>query len=173
MKKNADRYVTVTYCDDIRQEVGNKTSLIGCYQGELLVQAAPSALPKLCAFVSVTTPKDRPFKSLRIRVLVADTELAVLEIPEEGLRKAPRNMEDGTTRISVSTALMFAPFVIEKATLLRVVAITEEGELIGPRLAIKVQALQDAPAPGEEPAKPAAKRVVARKTPQRRSTKAH
>ncbi len=173
MKKNADRYVTVTYCDDIRQEVGNKTSLIGCYQGELHVQAAPSVLPKLCAFISVTTPKDRPFKSLRIRVLVAETELAVLEMPVEGLRKAPRNVEDGTTRISVSTALMFAPFMIEKATFLRVVAITEEGELIGPRLAIKVQAMQDAPAPAEEKAKPAPKRVVKRKAPERRSTTGH
>ena len=35
-------------CDDIRQEVGNKFSLIGIYLKEIIVSKFPITLPKLC-----------------------------------------------------------------------------------------------------------------------------
>jgi hypothetical protein len=174
MKNNADRYVTVIYCDDIRQEVGNKLSFIGCYQGgELHVQVVPSALPKLCAFVSVVTPKERPFKSLSIRVLQDETELALLELPTGGLSNVPPNIDDSATRLALSTAMMFAPFMIEKPTSLRILVTTEEGEMIGPRLAIKVQAAPEAPAQVAMQVKPAAKRPAKGKVSPRRSTTTH
>jgi len=157
MKKNADRYLTVTFCDDIRHEVGNKMSLIGCYQGELMVETAPTALPKLCALIAATTLKVKPFKTLTIRVIKDDAELARLEIPEAGLTEVAQNNIDATaTRKSISTALMFAPFVIDKPSVLRVLATTEEGEMIGPRLLIKVQSMPTT----LEPTKPQRKRVV-------------
>ena len=167
MKKNADRYLTATFCDDIRHEVGNKMSLIGCYQGELMVETAPTALPKLCALIAATTPKDKPFMTLTIRVMKDDAELARLEIPEAGLTEVAQNNIDATaTRKSISTALMFAPFVIDKPTVLRVLAMTEEGEMIGPRLLIKVQSMPST----LEPAKPQKKKVVrAKKRPAERT----
>lgn len=168
MKKNADRFITATYCDDIRQEAGNKISLMGCYQGELNVQSAPSALPKLCAYVSIVTTKERPIKTLTIRVMLDDVELASLEIPEAGLREAAQNHDAASTRLMVSTALMFAPFVIEKPTSLRILATTEEGEMIGPRLSIKVQAMQATPE--QAVAQPAAKQPTKRKSASRRPT---
>lgn len=166
MKKNVGRYLTVTFCDDIRQEVGNKTSLIGCYQGELIVESAPTALPKLCALIAATTPKDKPFKTFTIRVMKDDAELARLEIPEAGLTEVAQNNIDATaTRKSISTALMFAPFVIDKPSVLRVLAMTEEGEMIGPRLLIKVQSTPST----LEPAKPQKRKVVrAKKRPAER-----
>ena len=106
MKKNADRYLTVTFCDDIRHEVGNKMSLIGCYQGELMVETAPTALPKLCALIAATTPTNKPFKTLTIRVMKDDAELARLEIPEAGLTEVAQNNIDATaTRKSISAAI--------------------------------------------------------------------
>jgi len=148
MKKNADRFLTATYCDDIRQELGNKLSLMGCYQGELIVSRVPVALPKLCVYVSVWTPKEQPFKSLMIRIVQGDdVELARIELPETGLAEAAQIRDETATRKAVSTAIAFAPFVIEKSTSLRLVATTEEGEIIGPRLLIKV-------APGQVPAVP-------------------
>ncbi len=170
MKNNFDRYVTVTFCDDIRQEVGNKLSFIGCYQGEeLYVQAVPSTLPKLCAFVSVVTPKSRPFKSVSIRVLRDEVEVAKLEVREDGLLNVPPKTDDASTRWSINTAMMFAPFVIEKPDSLRVMVTTEEGEIIGPRLTIKVQAAQDEPMQVQELVKSAAKR----RSTSRRSATTH
>ncbi len=66
--QNADRFVHAIFCDDIRQELGNKVSFMGCYQSELFVPFAPLALPKLCVYVTISTPAERPFKALSIRV---------------------------------------------------------------------------------------------------------
>ena len=141
MKKNEDRFVTAIFCDDIRQEVGNKLSFIGCYQGELFVPMAPIALPKLCVFASVWTSKEKPFKSLTIRIVQDDeTELARIEIPEEGIKEASQITDETSTRKAFSTAIVFAPFAVEKPTMLKLVATTEDGEIVGPRLLIKVAA---------------------------------
>jgi hypothetical protein len=139
MKTTADRILTAIFCDDIRHEMGNKMSFMGCYQGELLVPAVPVGLSKLCIFATAWTPIGRPFKSLTFRVLMdGQTELARLGIPAEGLADGPEVQDETVTRKSVSTVLMFSPFFIEKPTTLRLMADTEEGEIIGPRLLIKV-----------------------------------
>lgn len=139
MKATTDRILTAIYCDDIRHEVGNKMSFMGCYQSELLVPMVPIGLSKLYVYVTVLTPITRPFKSLTLRVVLDDkTELARIEIPAEVLSNLPEVEDSTATRKSISTALMFSPFFIEKASVLRVVADTEEGEIVGPRLLIKV-----------------------------------
>jgi hypothetical protein len=45
----AQRTVIAQFCDDVRQEIGNKFSLMGCYGSDLYVPAFPITLPKLCA----------------------------------------------------------------------------------------------------------------------------
>lgn len=157
MRKNEDRFLTAIYCDDIRPEMGNKFSYMGCYQSELIVPIAPVALPKLCVFASIVTPKERSFKSLTLRVVQDDNkELARIEISEEGLTEASQIIDETSTRKSISTAIVFAPFVIEKPISLRLLAITEEGEIIGPRLLIKIASAQEsAVQPVTQKSKPA------------------
>lgn len=151
MKKNDARLITAIFCDDIRSEVGNKLSFMGCYQSELVVQMAPVTLPKLCIFASIFTPKERPFKSLMLRVVQDDdVELARMDIPEEGFAGINQISDETSTRKILSTAIVFSPFAIEKSTMLRLMATTEEGEITGPRLLIKVAAAQE---PTVQPAK--------------------
>lgn len=139
MKATSERMLTVIYCDDIRHEIGNKISFMGCYQGELFVPTMPMVLSKLCLFISVLTPKGRPFKSLTLRAMQDETiELARSEIPPEGVANLPDVEDDTATRRAINTAMVFSHFVIEKPTVLRVLAQTDEGEIIGPRLHIKV-----------------------------------
>ena len=139
MKETSDRILTAIYCDDIRHEIGNKMSFMGCYQSELFVPTAPIGLAKLCVYLTILTPKARPFKSLTFRVVLDDqTELARLEIPPEGFADLQEVPDDTATRKAINTAMVFSPFIIEKASVLRVVADTEEGEISGPRLLIKV-----------------------------------
>lgn len=139
MKKTTDRILTAIFCDDIRHEVGNKMSFMGCYQGELFVSAMPTGLSRLCIFATALTPIERPFKSLTFRIVMdGNLELARLEIPSEALFSMPDVVDETATRKFVSTALMFSPFIIEKPTSLHLMADTEEGEVIGPRLSIKV-----------------------------------
>lgn len=161
MKKSDVRFLTAIFCDDIRQEIGGKLSFMGCYQGELIVPMAPVALPKLCLYATIWTPKDRPFKSLMLRVVQDDDkELARLEIPEEGLAEVSLILDETATRKSVSTAIVFSPFAIEKPTSLRLMATTEEGEIIGPRLLIKVVAAQKPAAQPTVKSKPAKSRTA-------------
>ena len=65
------RYVHATYCDDIRQEVGGKLTLVGVYNGSLLVPSFPVVLPKLCLALQVVTAVSEPLKDLTFRVLMA------------------------------------------------------------------------------------------------------
>lgn len=148
MKRNAERFMTGIFCDDIRHEMGNKLSFMGCYQSELLVPAMPAVLPKLCVYVSAWTPKDKPFKVLTLRVVQDDDkELARIDIPPDGLAESAQIQDETATRKTVSTAIAFSPFVIEKLTTLRLMATTEEGEIIGPRLMIKILPGQEAQTP--------------------------
>ena len=144
MKKNDTRFLTEIFCDDIRQEVGGKLSFMGCYQGELIVPMAPVALPKLCLYATIWTPKERPFKSLMLRIVQDDDkELARLEISKESFEEAEQVFDETSTRKMVSTAIAFSPFAIDKPNSLRLIATTEEGEIIGPRLLIKVVTAQE------------------------------
>uniref|UniRef100_E6QX23 Uncharacterized protein n=1 Tax=mine drainage metagenome TaxID=410659 RepID=E6QX23_9ZZZZ len=139
MKSATDRMLTAIYCDDIRYEMGNKLSFMGCYQGELFVPAAPTMLAKLCIHVTAWTPIARPFKSLIFRVLIDEkTELARQVVPPEYFVELPDTPDKTATRITNSAMLVFSPFVIEKPIILRVMADTEEGEISGPRLLIKI-----------------------------------
>ena len=167
MKKNADRFVHAVFCDDIRREVGDKMSLMGCYQGELFVPFLPIALAKLCIFVTISTPVKRPLKALTIRVDQGETPLATIEVVNEDLiRTVPPSGED-VTRILANAGVVLSPFAITTPGEIRVVVITEDGELIGPRLRIKAM-----PEPGPanlapvEEAKPA---TAPRKAPEKQT----
>jgi len=46
----APKHEYTLMCDDIRQEVGGKTSLMGLYEAHIVVPQIPTALPKLCFF---------------------------------------------------------------------------------------------------------------------------
>ena len=175
MKATSDRLLTAIFCDDIRHEVGNKMSFMGCYQGELFVPSAPIALAKLCVYVTLITPIGRPVQSLLFKVLQEDDmELARIELPAEALRNSNFVVEGSATRAGLNAAMVFSPFVIEKSTILRVLAITEEGEVVGPRLLVKVQPQMEAAsltAVEVKQAKPVAKRAAAKKSTARQPAK--
>lgn len=60
------------------------------------------------------TSKEKPFKSLTIRVVQDDeTELARIDIPEEAIKEASQVNDESSTRKAISTAIVFAPFVVE------------------------------------------------------------
>lgn len=48
MARRYPKIVSYIICDDIREEVGNKFSLIGIYRGDVLNLHMPHVLPKLC-----------------------------------------------------------------------------------------------------------------------------
>lgn len=131
------RYLEVIYCDDVRQEVGNKQSLMGVYPGDLYLEALPAVLPKLCIVATLVIPAAECFESLRIKAMQGEHYLfASGDIPppddevspgalsaDDGLDKdAMDNREDEDPMLRLSLVLVLSPFQVDEETLLRVVA---------------------------------------------------
>ena len=171
-KQNAERFVHAIFCDDIRQEIGNKVSLMGCYQGELFVPFVPLMLPKLCVQVTIFTTVERPLKSLTVRLDQGANQLAVIDFSGDELARAIPPATEDTIRLATSVGMMLAPFTITEPGELRVMVITEEGEMLGPRLRLKAMPQPDAVAVPAEPVaatsasrKAAPKKAAARSAP--------
>ena len=90
MKLTEHRWVHAIWCDDIRQEVGNKPSFMGVYTSSLVVPSLPTVLPRLAVCVNVWTPKTQPFKTLNVRICSNEDEkpLAAIEVVSDALAGA-------------------------------------------------------------------------------------
>lgn len=111
------RFTHVVYCDDIRQEVGEKTSLIGLYNGQLGVPDFPCSLPKLCIIVSVSTPKDEIIEDLILTGSYSDAEIFKMEMGKEQIQsivaKAPTPKEEGKY-FMLQLMVILSPLQLEK-----------------------------------------------------------
>lgn len=133
------RHVEVIYCDDIREEVGNKHSYMGVYTDELTVPTVPVMLAKFCISVKVITNMEDPFEALEVRIVkVKDNEETdLLTTGPVNFLNQLSNIENGRSRLMVQLTFALAPFQIDEETTLRVKAITEREELRGMALRIR------------------------------------
>jgi hypothetical protein len=137
-------FLSTIYCDDVRQEVGGKLSLIGVYNGVMYVPQFPVTLPKLWIVATFVALKDEPPKSLKFRVFKNNEPLADLDATPEHLQQLANAREpvvplpDGSRSvISTQTQVCFTPLQLDAPCVLRVAAITENGETRG--LSLQVQ----------------------------------
>ncbi|MGH8129302.1 MAG: DUF6941 family protein [Steroidobacteraceae bacterium] len=131
-----NRTVIAQFCDDVRQEIGNKFSLMGCYGTDLYVPEFPITLPKLCVFVNVRTPTEEPFETLTIRVVRAEQELAKL-IADPDRLNSPEETPIWARWLTMTGVLVMAPFHAVEPCDLRVQAETESGVIESGRFSIK------------------------------------
>lgn len=134
------RYLEVMYCDDIREEVGNKFSYMGVYAGELTVPSAPVWLPKLCIAVKAITGIGDPFETLEVRIVKVkgDDETELLSTGSVPLPAKLPGLDNDSARLVAQVTIMLAPFQIDEETILRVKATTEREELRGMALRIRI-----------------------------------
>lgn len=140
-----DRFVTTIYCDDVREEVGGKRSFMGVYSGQLIVQSAPATLPKLCVIVIISTPVERPLTKCIIRILKDDDTLAEMPIDSAVLADMQKTLAAQRTppgleyhSIMLHAVAQFVPFPIIHEHILRIRIQTEDEELKGQALEIKL-----------------------------------
>lgn len=124
----SNRIVIAQFCDDVRQEIGNKFSLMGCYGTDLYVPSFPIRLPKLCAFVHVRTPREQPFERLTLRLVRADEVLSELVANPEKLN-AGDPPPAWARWLSMTGILAVTPFQAGGPCRLQVLAETESGTL--------------------------------------------
>ena len=137
------RIVVTQFCDDVRYEVGNKYSLIGCYGDEMIVDKLPALLPKLCVQIRAFTTTDKVFTKLVLRAFLGEELIAEANI-EFGKISADDAPADAT-RMGIMTFMFFSPLGITEPSLLRIEAETEDGILSGGKLRIRERTIEDLP----------------------------
>lgn len=89
------------YCDDIREEAGGKTTIVGWYSGKPIDLPAESALliPTLGIVGMLVLLPERKFKSMKVELLQDKNVLQSLVMPDQ----VPNEMqvEDATTSAPV------------------------------------------------------------------------
>lgn len=135
------RWLDTIYCDDVRMEVGNKKSLMGVYESDMLLgDVPPAALPKLCIVLRAWTAKELMFRSLSFRVEMNGVSLLETGNLLENETLAPQPdapIHDFTDPdwayryFSISVVLQVTPFTLEKVpSLLKVCAIADNDEVL-------------------------------------------
>lgn len=150
MEQLNQRLVIALFCDDIRQEVGNKFSFVGCYQNVMVVQQFPVQLPKLCAYVTVFTPTSKPFERLVLRAKLNEDVVAELEMPvSEWLDKF--NEKAATTelgRLATQAMIVLSPVIVTVPCKLYIEAETEAETIPGSYLTIRAPLPEELQAAG-------------------------
>ena len=135
------RQLEVIYCDDVRQEIGNKQSFIGVYPGDLIISGAlPAVLPRLCLVSTLMLPRSDDIASARIRIMQGDQCL----LESDGLLPSSEEVGSGNPeaapeeqQLRIALVVVLSPFQVDEETVLRVVAEVDGAELIGRPLRIR------------------------------------
>lgn len=133
MSKISSRYLYNIYCDDIRQEVGNKMTFAGIYNDVLYSSNKDYLfLPKFCIVPTFGTPKSDPIKKLRFVVKFNDDIIHEMERSDASVIK-----EETESGILIYGALItISPFSIKEDGILNVIAVTDREEIVGNSLKI-------------------------------------
>ena len=139
-------FLATTYCDDIRQEIGGKLSLIGVYNGVMYVPQFPVTLPKLWIKATYVCNRDDPPKSLKMRVYKNNEPVVDLDalpdylaqlanMPESGVP-----LPEGTQKVISSHAqVCLSPLVLDAPCTLRIAAFIGKNEIRGVGLQVQLQ----------------------------------
>lgn len=136
--------VSAIYCDDIRQEVGQKLSFMGVYNADMVFPSFPAQLPKFCAHVTVRFPPDeKPKNSLIVRLLSEDVVLAEANLDRTTIASFQEPVADPEValedmQLGFQIGLMIAPLPIPAPTKLKLRAYVDGEELKGNALKIRL-----------------------------------
>lgn len=131
-------YGHVVFCDDVRQEIDGKLTLVGVYNGNLTVFGGfPAVLPRLC----VVTWLNGPLADLMTcsKIILAGAPLGDVR-PELDLgeKLKPSFASNDAARRKLTAILPLAPCTLYKAGAIAVNAETETGMLTIGKLEVTV-----------------------------------
>jgi len=128
------RYGYCIFCDDIRNEVGEKLTFIGCYNGSMFVPPKfPLTLSKFCAHVTLVTPSTQPYNSIVLKCYGPGESRPLieeqLETPQadkqEEIAEEVKRVEKAPVSIVAAASLVFSPMKIRKPGLISVRAVID------------------------------------------------
>lgn len=141
-EQNALPVAYTIFCDDLRQEVGNKVSYMGAYQGMMFVEAFPFVLPKLCVAVTLRLPLDKRPKTLVFRMYMQDTVIAERSF-DTTLIANQAAAEPNHDAAYTTVFFQFMPFAAEAPTRLKSRVYLDDQELKAGALNIRTMPRSD------------------------------
>ncbi len=104
---NIEQHVETIYCDDIRNEVGNKLSLMGIYSSELFTRNFPLTLPTFCIVVKIVSFTHEKLPPMVVKILIDDEVFREETLIEVRNTKATENNEKSILLPAKSSYLIF------------------------------------------------------------------
>src|SRR5262245_49177154 len=111
MPNNPDGYTI--FCDDIRQEVGNKASLMGIYGSDLLVhQAFPTAMHRMGFYINYREDPYAPLNNMTLCIYLPGDEdgkpfyKAEIERSEGQIAPPPPDLDPAARRTFVLNVVL-------------------------------------------------------------------
>ena len=138
-------FMWATFCDDVRQEVGNKLSFLGVYGPNLIVQSFPTTLVKLCCVMTVRTPANQRPKSVIFKLVKDEEVIFQAELSPSDLKEDSAIFEEkdkGPVVLTISTAAQIIGLPLTQHGFLRARAVVDGKELRGG--ALELQAMEAA-----------------------------
>jgi len=132
-----NRYLSVIYADDLRQEIDGKITIVGMYSVQMLVPAFPIVLPKLAVLMTAVTPAEQPFGKFTLQLLKDDQVLLNIDAgaPEqENLQQG--SDASGATTIELQFASVLSPLQLDGPCKLKALLTTPSGIIAGRPLII-------------------------------------
>jgi len=134
-------YLHCQYADDLRQEVGNKITIVGVYSNNLVVPGTfPATLPKLAAMCSLFLPHPVVAKRILVNASYDGLLLQELDLPTETMENLRHlSLTERTTDsqgMGITFGFVFQPLALEKEGKLRIVATVDGTEIKGNALAV-------------------------------------
>jgi hypothetical protein len=122
------------FCDDVRQEVGNKISLMGVYAGDIIFPSAPPVTyPRLSIVLWVVSdPGDMPEK-VTVTVLAPPDRHEVLRVDVQSLASEIQHAE-GATKHRLQAIFSLLPFHVTSEGYFEVFVDTERERIRAGRL---------------------------------------
>ncbi len=140
---SAEPFMMAIFCDDVRQEVGNKLSYLGVYGPNLIVPAFPTTLIKLCCVLTVRLPASASPKSVVFRLLRDDVVVfeATVSPPDGGadadaLVSAPDDSA-ASRCLNIAAVAQLVSFQIPQQSILKARAMVDGKELRGGALELQ------------------------------------
>lgn len=128
-------YGITIFCDDIRDEVSGKKSLIGTYFGEMVVNGQfPALVPMFAMSIIYLEPIDSPVTPVSIKVLVPGDEgeqevLLDVDLPEDRPQRPPGDTDPLAQFRSHMLAFKVSPLFIKASGHIKVRAYLGDEEI--------------------------------------------
>ena len=159
---DAPRVAYSFFCDDIRQEVGGKTTFVGIYHGDIIFSAPkPVMYPRLCANVVIISEPDDAPQFFTVRMLGPDKK-EIFKTGKIGTDQIPKMQHaEGALKTVLNFGFQVSPIQLTEEGFIEVWVETEREKMRAGRLYVSFR----------EPEKPNKLKETAAKRPAKKAGK--